>query len=357
MSTTHSAPRIVMTASFTILLVIASLLWAATVANTVTLRSSDAAGNGLSHAFGVLMAIALWILLAILLVLAAVRGEMPGWMRVGAVVLVPASGAATIAAIEVLSQGTEWPLKWPLVVPILAPGLLIAIALWTYLPSARAAASPPVVGAIAFGVLTVLSIAPWPLLRERGRIRTAGPGELQAIRAAKRARWSAAERDAERASFEAIEASASLYEWLPFTEPGDPLRERALAAIHTRPERQREVEEMVRSGNVAAMREVPSLGVEATPTLCEAMREALVFHARRVRPDGAESATGYARNARDVEFYMPSVEWLAQRGCSLDDGLTELETTARAYPDSPERARFLARLAELLRAPRSVPHS
>ena len=44
---------------------------------------------------------------------------------------------------------------------------------------------------------------------------------------------------------------------------------------------------------------------------------------------------------------MPTVEWLTQHGCSVGDALSELETTARAYPDSPERARFLARLRTL----------
>lgn len=350
MSITRSAPRLVMTASFTVLVVVAVVLWAATVANAVTIKSSDAAGNALSHAFGVLMAIALFVLLAILLVLGAVRGEMPIWMRIAAVVLVPASGAATVAAIELLSQGTEWPVRWPLVIPILAPALLIAFVLWTIVPAVRATAAGSSVGLIGWGALAVLSIAPWPLLRERGRIRGAGPGELQAIRAAKRAKWSNAERDAERARFDAIEVAAPLYSWLPYTEPGDPMRDRALAAILRLPERQREVEEMVRSDNVAAIREIPSFSVEATPALCDAAREAIRFHARRVRPDDGASPA-YAPYARDVEFYMPTVEWLVQRGCSLDDALAELEATGTAFADSPERARLLARLREL-RGPR-----
>lgn len=337
-----------MTTSFTIVLVLAAILWVATVANTITLKSSDAAGNALSQAYGVLMAIALWILLATLTVLAAVRGEMPVWMRVAAFVLVPASGAATIATIEVMSQGTEWPVKWPLVIPVLAPAAIIGLALWVYLPSVRALASASVFGPVVFGALALLSLAPWPLLRERGRIRRAGPGELQAIRAAKRAKWSNADRAAERAEFEAIEPSAPLYEWLPFTEPGDPMRERAIAAILRLPDRQREVEEMVRSGNVAAIREVPALAAEATPALCDAAREAIIFHAGRVRPDQG-SRLSYASDSRNVEFYMPTIEWLVARGCSLDAGLAELETTAGVYADSPERARFLARLAELRR--------
>lgn len=351
MSTTRSGPRVVMTAAFVVVLVLSVVLWAATVANTVTIKSSDAAGNALSHAFGVLMAIALFVLLAILLTLAAVRGVMPVWMRIAAVVLVPASGAATIAAIEIMSQGTEWPVRWPLLIPAAAPGLLIILALWTALPSVRGLAPAAVVGGVALGGLVLLSVAPWPLLRDRDRVRSAGPGELQAIRAAKRARWSDRDRAAHRAELEAIEPNASLYEWLPFTEPGDPVRDRALAAIHRLPDRQQQLEEMVRAGNVAAVREVPALATDATPALCDAAREAVVFHARRSRPEPTDGAISYARYASDVEFYMPTVEWLAARGCSLGDALAELDTTARAYVDSPERARFLERLAALRQGP------
>jgi len=347
MSTTRSAPRVAMTASFTLVLVLAAVLWAATVANTITIRSSDPAGNALSHAFGVLMAIALWALLAILVVLAAIRGVMPVWMRLAAVVLVPAASVATIGAIEVMSQATEWPVKWPLVVPILAPALVVALALWAYVASIRAAVSTPIMAVIVFGGVMALSIAPWPLLRERKRIRNAGPGELQAIRTAKRTKWSNADRAARRAEFDAIARDASLYEWLPFTEPGDPLRDRALAAILQLPNRQQEIEEMVRAGHVAAVREVPSLGAEATPALCDGAREAIVFHARRMRPDDGAPTAPYGRYARDVEFYMPTVEWLAAQRCSLGNALAELDTTARAYGDSPERTRFLARLTEL----------
>jgi hypothetical protein len=336
-----------MTASFTVLLGVAVLLWIATVANAISIRSSDAAGNALSQAFGVLMAIALFVLLALVLVLGVVRGEMPAWMRVALVVLVPASGAATVAAIEVLSQGTEWPVKWPLIVPILAPLILIVVAVWSYSPSLRAMTAPRAIGGVATIVLAGLSIAPWPLLRERTRVRRAGPGELAAIRAAKRARWSNSDSASARAQFEALEPDAPLYSWLPFTEPGHPLRDRAMAAIARLPDKQREVEEMVRSGNVAAVREIPNLGVEATQSLCDAASESIVFHARRSLPDSPTEAAQYARYARDVEFYMPAVVWLVDRGCPIAPAIAELETTARAFGDSPERARFLNQLAQL----------
>ena len=50
MSTPRSGSRVVMTAAFVVVLVLAAVMWAATVANTVTIRASDTAGNALSHA-------------------------------------------------------------------------------------------------------------------------------------------------------------------------------------------------------------------------------------------------------------------------------------------------------------------
>lgn len=345
MSTTRKATRVVMTASFTVLLVVAVVLWLGTIVNSLTINASDAAGNALSHAFGVLMAIGLYTALGILLVLAGVRGEMSVWVRIAAVALIPASTAATIAAIELLSQRSEWPAQWPIVIPVAAPALLIGFALWNYLPSLRALMPASIFAPVVWISLTVLSVAPWPLLRERAHVRGAGLGELQAIRAAKRAKWSARAHEAARAEFEAIEAGAPLYSWLPFTEPGHPLRDRALAAIHRLPGRQSETEELVRSGNVNAIREVPNLGVEVTPALCSALREAITYHARQVRPD--EVAPAYATSARDVEFYMPTVEWVVSRGCTLDAALAELDTTARAYGAGAERDRFLDKLGTL----------
>ena len=102
---------------------------------------------------------------------------------------------------------------------------------------------------------------------------------------------------------------------------------------------------MVRSGNVAALREVPNLAVEATPALCEAAREALAYHARQVQAEGTPPP--YATAARDVEFYMPTIEWLIARRCDLDSALTALDGAARSFADAPERQRFIERLASL----------
>lgn len=62
------------------------LLWAVQLATLTDLSGSDPAGNGLAQAFGALEIIILWVLLAVLTILAGVKGEMP-WPAARASVL------------------------------------------------------------------------------------------------------------------------------------------------------------------------------------------------------------------------------------------------------------------------------
>ena len=151
-----------------ILLVLTVLLYIGSIANILTMNASDPAGNGLSQSFAVLIAFALWILIAILLVIGGVKGEMPAWSAASALVLHPASCAATLAAIRLMS-GQLNKTHWPIVIPVLAPALMIAYASWAYLPSFRAAVSATVAGAAVWGTILVLSVAPWPLVAKRSR--------------------------------------------------------------------------------------------------------------------------------------------------------------------------------------------
>src|SRR5258706_4360816 len=106
------------------------LLWVALVANVATFGQSDPAGRGLADSFASLTVIALWIVLAILVAVAATKGRAPGWTKVALLILVPASGAAALGALYLLSSHAVSPAKWPIVVPALAPLCLIAYALW-----------------------------------------------------------------------------------------------------------------------------------------------------------------------------------------------------------------------------------
>jgi hypothetical protein len=151
-----------MTILVSLLTLLALLVWVFLVATTATLTSSDAAGNGYAEYYAVFTSIGLWLLLAAILAIAGVRGGMSVRAIVCGVVLLPGSCAAAIAAVEILKHASES--RWPIVVPILAPPLLLAYAAWLYFPAVRAISCSQLTDAVIWGVLLVLSLAPWPKL-------------------------------------------------------------------------------------------------------------------------------------------------------------------------------------------------
>src|SRR5277367_1225093 len=110
-------------------------VWLFFAAGASTLHGSDAAGNAMSNAFTTLAGIALWVLLAIFLLMAGLRRGFPAWATVAAILLVPASAVAALRTVDMLSGNYNG--KWPLVVPCLAPLLILAYWVWIYLPALR----------------------------------------------------------------------------------------------------------------------------------------------------------------------------------------------------------------------------
>jgi len=100
----------------------ALFLWLFFAAGSTTPYTSDAAGNAMAAGFVMLSGFALWVLLAVLMLLAGLRGGLAPWTIVAAIVLVPASGAAALRIAELFAKASSPP-KWLAVVPIAAPGL------------------------------------------------------------------------------------------------------------------------------------------------------------------------------------------------------------------------------------------
>jgi len=126
------------------LLILAALLYAATVGSIADLGSTDAAGRALGEAFGVIYGFGLWIVLAAMIVIGGLNGKMPVWATVVAAILVPASAVASVIAIEFIKYHTGW----QLLVPALIPPLIAAYALWARLPQLHRAL-PPILTGIA----------------------------------------------------------------------------------------------------------------------------------------------------------------------------------------------------------------
>jgi hypothetical protein len=179
-----------------LLLVGITLLW--TVLNpSITLpNSSDAAGRGMSEAFEAVYAILMWIMLAILVTIAGVKGEMPAWAQVLAVPLVPASGVAAVTAGAMIHglQRLGVDARWLVIVPALTPPLLIFYALWAYYPAIGASVPSAVAAGVVWALVAILSVLPWPTLSYKARLET----EVRAASAKQADDMKPASRDSRR---------------------------------------------------------------------------------------------------------------------------------------------------------------
>lgn len=324
-----------------LLLIATILLYVAVVANIATMNDSDPAGNGLSYAYGVFLTVGLWVLMGLLMIAAAAWGDMPGWARLPAVILVPASGAAALTAMTLMrAPGGS---TWPILIPALAPLLVVAQALSAFVPALRMSRNA---AAGIWSAVLVLALLPWPVTIARDRAATERRARIEAEYEAERVQRETTKREATREKFARLDANSPLWEWWDFTLPGSELRDQALAAMRTLPRRQVEAQSMLEGGFALPMSELPNLALEATPAFCLVARRFLRRHADSLRT-GERDPIPYAVVAPRLETYLPGMRWLAANGCDCTDEFAAFEATARGYPDSPERRRFLATLDEL----------
>ncbi|HEY7992139.1 MAG TPA: hypothetical protein VID77_12195 [Stellaceae bacterium] len=106
------------------------LVWIVVLAWMTSLHDSDAAGNGMTQGFSGVGIILLWILLAILALIAGIAGRVPTWLALTAVVAIPLTGYGAIVALEILSGSAHIPFLWPIVVPALVPPTIVLTSLW-----------------------------------------------------------------------------------------------------------------------------------------------------------------------------------------------------------------------------------
>jgi hypothetical protein len=87
-------------------------------------------GNAMEGLFAV---VALWIVLAILLAVGGVMGNMPGRAAVAAIFLVPMAGVASFVALDMCSRH----MRWAIALVALPPLLVAFYAAWARLPVLR----------------------------------------------------------------------------------------------------------------------------------------------------------------------------------------------------------------------------
>jgi hypothetical protein len=101
----------------------------------------------------------LWIVLALLLLVAGITGSMPRWTAVLAVVLVPTAAIACFTALDMGSRHMEWAIA----IVAALPALVIFYALWARLPRLHAALRAEPISVAVWGAIFFLSAATFVL--------------------------------------------------------------------------------------------------------------------------------------------------------------------------------------------------
>jgi hypothetical protein len=144
---------------FKVLVVLACALFLLQVASLADARGSDAMGVSMARSFGVLIAIALWAVLAGLLLTARTRGPFPSFGGWAALVLVPTSLGAAVTMLAGLSHRTPW---WLHLTPLATPFLMGFYALALWMPAWRPVIEAPRANLAVWGLILGLSVLPVP---------------------------------------------------------------------------------------------------------------------------------------------------------------------------------------------------
>jgi hypothetical protein len=305
------------------------LVWVVQLATLSDLGRSDAAGNALGEAFAAIEIIVLWTLLGILLIVCGVSGRMPWPAALAAVVLLPASGFASVIALNLLADHQAPPFLWPIITPALVPPIVVGFGFWTLLPAMRAKIPAGVASGIAWGATLMLCVAIWPMVQVREHV-------LQHA-ADLRAKWAE--------DFSKLAPDAPLWQWTPFLDTRDDTREEAvLLGIRKLARRQAEAETMIERGDFP-LRYLGRFDLEPTPALCEKARDLL---RRRVQQlvSKAPGSRPYADVAAEVDAALAAMRWLVGYGCSCDAESLAWEAMAKGYRDTNFDVVELAELRE-----------
>jgi hypothetical protein len=191
----------------------------------------------------------------------------------------------------------------------------------------------------------LLSAAPWLELAQRSVERSAARvvQEQQAVMSEEERRAQAM-RDWQ-VRFEALTPDSPLRDYLEYIQPGSPFRQRALDAARLVTDRQVQAENLVRDGMLVWLGDLWQLDIAPTQTLCDAFAAQLQKEAEKDR-----GKANYGVVADYLEIHLANLKWLASAQCDLNDAIAAVETTARGYPETAQRDRFLAALAQLRRS-------
>jgi hypothetical protein len=324
-----------------LLLVLAGLLYAPMMGCFIDAPNSDAFGRGLAQAYGAILAGMLWLVLAALLIIAAVKGRMPLWARVGAVVLWPLSCIAVWMAADAHAAGDRSAI-W---VPVLLPPLIALYALWARLPALHVTFRAGLTSIVLGGAIAFLSLAPL-VAAHRAALpdpaRDARLAELAKAEEERMAKERQAAYDREEGQFASLGPDSPLEAYLIYLS-SMAYGERALAGVRQVKNRQADAILLLRQGRLLDLRQLWQFDVAPTAELCQAYDAALAAGAGKV----TKARSDYLMTAIELELQLPNLTWLIGNHCDLSQSLGLLESNLRAVADSSRVTRFADTLAEL----------
>jgi hypothetical protein len=312
------------------LALLAALLYFAHMALLHDAGRSDAAGDSLNDAFTALFGMALWTVLAGLMLVAFKNGKMPAWAALGALVLVPLAGYASFVSANLTArQG-----GLALAVPGLAPQVIVLYALWVRIPALVRTLPETIASVLAGGALAALIAASvWTSHLDA----LAAPARQAAQQAAyeqmraEQDRVAAESRARDEAKFAGLSPDSPLRDFLGYLNGSDLRARVAMEGARHAKSRQADAVALLRERDrMVDMRELWQLDVEATPELCQAYDAVLRKAALKIDP-GYSNRLG---EAIDLEFQLPNLKWLVAQHCDLHAVLTDLAARLRVVRDS-----------------------
>ena len=324
-----------------ILLVMAGVLYAGMMGSLADAPHSDAMGRALATGFGAIIGTVLWVVLGALLVVAAVKGSVSIWGKIGCSILLPASLVAMWIAADAYGS-RDYSAIW---IAALPPPLFVLYALRARFPSIRRRVGEGVANIVLGGAILLLTVT--PLVRSAIPVPRDPAAEARAMveEKARIDREEQAARDAEKreeAEFAALGPDSSMSAYFPFLN-SNRFSKQALTGIRATKNRQAEAIALLGQKRLVDLREFWIFNLEPTPELCRAYGDALVGTASNI----AKSVPNYLGSAIDLEFQLPNIKWLTGARCNLDQPLTTLEANLRAVADSSRITGFADKLAAL----------
>jgi len=326
----------------TILLLIAAVfLYAGMMGGLSDTSNTDAAGRGIAAAFGALFATLLFVDLAALLVVAAIKGRMSVAGKVGSFVVVP----ATTVAIWIAADAWGHRDASAILVPAVMPPLIALYAMRARFALLRAL-MPDIVADVGMAVVAVVLVGvplertlfpppPDPVAEAR-----AAEEEKARLDREEQAAREASEREAAR--FAALGPDSAMADYMPFLY-GTYSRE-AHDGIRKVKTRQADTVALLKDGHLDDLSELLVFDVDATPDVCAAYGAALARETAQVDPKVSTNSLGVAL---ELERQLPNLQWLVGEGCDLRAPLIQLEKNLRVVADSSRITKLADEMAKL----------